>query len=62
VVTITGSAGGLVNNATESVMFNSSSFTATKTELKALGSNIEWNGVFTMIPTGAHIGQSISIS
>jgi len=61
-VTITGTAGGLVNNTTESVTFNSSSFAATKTELKALGSKIEWNGVFTMIPTGAHIGQSVSIS
>jgi hypothetical protein len=62
VVTITGSAGGLVNNTTESVTFNSSSFAATKTELKALGSKIEWSGLFTMIPTGAHIGESISIS
>ncbi|HEV7399609.1 MAG TPA: hypothetical protein VGN84_05000 [Solirubrobacterales bacterium] len=42
VVTITGTAGGLVNNTTESVTFNSSSFAATKTELKALGSKIEW--------------------
>lgn len=62
VAVITGSAGGLVNNATESVTFNSSSFAATKTELKALGSKIEWSGLFTMIPTGAHIGESISIS
>ncbi len=61
-VVIKGTAGGLINNATESITFNSSSFTATKTELKALSTKIEWNGVFTMLATGAHIGQSISIS
>jgi hypothetical protein len=59
---VKGTAGGLIDNTTESVTFNSSSFAATKTELKALGSKIEWNGVFTMIATGALIGQSISIS
>jgi hypothetical protein len=59
---IKGTAGGLIDNETESVTFNSSSFAATKTELKALGAKIEWSGVFTMIATGAHIGESISVS
>jgi hypothetical protein len=43
---ITGSAGGLISNATESATFGPSSFTATGTELKALGESVEWNGFF----------------
>jgi hypothetical protein len=62
VAIVKGTAGGLIDNATESVTFNSSTFAATKTELKALGAKVEWNGVFTMIATGAHIGESISVS
>lgn len=58
----TGTAGGLIDNETESVTFDADSFTATKTELKALGAKAEWNGVFTMIGTGAHVGQSLTVS
>jgi hypothetical protein len=61
-VVIKGSAGGLIENATESVTFSSASFTATGTSLKALGQSIKWTGSFRMIPTGSHIGQSLSVS
>lgn len=58
-VVIKGTAGGLIENATESVTFSSASFTATGT---SLGSGIKWSGTFRMIATGAHIGQSLSVS
>jgi|SRR6187402_881735 len=45
-VKVTGTAGGLIENATETATFNASTLSATKTELKALGSAIEWSGVF----------------
>ena len=60
-VTFTGSAGGIVNNETESVTFSAASFLATKTALKALGTAAEWTGVFTMIATGSRIGQSLEV-
>ena len=58
-IVIKGTAGGLIENATESVTFSSSSFTATGT---SLGTGIKWNGTFRMIATGSHIGQSLSVS
>ena len=45
-VTVTGSAGGSIDNAKETATFNSSTLSASKTELKALSQKIEWNGVF----------------
>ncbi|HEU4945479.1 MAG TPA: hypothetical protein VFT10_10000 [Solirubrobacterales bacterium] len=62
VAVITGSAGGLIDNATESVTFNAASFAATKTALKAFGQTVEWTGTFTMLGTGAHIGESLTVS
>jgi hypothetical protein len=61
-VVVKGSAGGLIDNTTESATFDSSSFTATGTSLSALGTSIEWNGVFRMIATGSHIGESLTVS
>lgn len=46
-VTVKGSAGGEINNATESATFNAATLAATGTVLKALGSTkLEWFGVF----------------
>lgn len=59
---VTGSAGGLVDNATETATFNSSSFKATKTELKALGGAIEWNGVFPTEAFEWHREQALTVS
>lgn len=56
-----GTAGGLIDNETESVSFDEASFAATKTGLKALSAKAEWEGVFTMIATGAHVGQSLTV-
>lgn len=59
---VTGSAGGLINNTTESATFNSSSFKATGTTLKSLGESVEWNGVFPTEAFEWHRGESISVS
>jgi hypothetical protein len=59
---VTGSAGGLINNTTESATFSPSSFKATGTELEALGESVEWNGVFPTEAFEWHRGQSISVS
>jgi hypothetical protein len=59
---VTGSAGGLINNTTESATFSPSSFTATGTKLEALGESVEWNGVFPTEAFEWHRGESISAS
>lgn len=61
VVKVTGSAGGLYSNVSETITFNSASFTATGTSLKALGSKIELNAVFGIEAFGPHLLDSISI-
>ncbi len=59
---VTGSAGGLIDNGTESATFSPSSFTATGTKLEALGESVEWNGVFPTEAFELHRGESISVS
>jgi hypothetical protein len=61
-VTVTGKAGGLIDNATETATFNAASFTATGTELKALGQKIEWNGVFPTEGFEWHRNQALTVS
>lgn len=61
-VTVSGTAGGLINNTTETATFNSSSFAATGTALKALSSVIEWNGVFPTEAFQWHREQALSVS
>jgi hypothetical protein len=59
---VTGSAGGLLSNATESATFSTSSFKATGTKLEALGAGVEWNGYFPAEAFETHREQSISVS
>jgi len=59
---VTGSAGGLISNTTESATFSSSSFKATGTKLEALGESVEWNGYFPTEAFATHREQSISVS
>jgi hypothetical protein len=61
-VTVKGTAGGLIENATETATFNAASFSATKTQLKALGSAIEWKGVFPTEAFEWHREQALSVS
>jgi hypothetical protein len=60
-IPIQGSAGGLVNDSNETVTFSPSTFTATGTELKALGAKIEWNGVFHLAATGGNSGLAVTV-
>ena len=61
-VTVTGSAGGIIDNTQETATFNSTTLSASKTELKALGSKIEWSGVFPTEAFQWHREQALSVS
>jgi len=61
-VNVTGSAGGLLSNATESATFSSTSFKATGTELKALGEAVEWKGFFPSEGFGWNREEALSVS
>jgi hypothetical protein len=60
-VEVEGSAGGLIDNGAESATFNPANFAATGTELTALASEVDWNGVFAMEATGAGTGQALTV-
>jgi len=61
-VTVTGSAGGAIDNTAETATFNASTLTATGTSLKALGQKIEWNGLFPTEAFQWHREQALSVS
>jgi hypothetical protein len=61
-VTVKGSAGGQISNATESATFNSTTLGASGTELKALGQKIEWKGLFPTEAFQWHREQALSVS
>jgi hypothetical protein len=61
-VTVTGSAGGSIDNTKETATFNSTTLSASKTELKALSQKIEWNGVFPTEGFQWHREQALSVS
>lgn len=61
IVPVEGSAGGLVNNTTESATFNSSSFSATKTKLEAFGEGVEWNGFFPTEAFEWHRNEALTV-
>lgn len=60
-VPITGSAGGLVDDSSETVTFSPATFTATKTGLKVFGTKVEWNGVFDLAATGGASGLAVTV-
>lgn len=60
--TVTGSAGGLFENTSEAAVFSASSFVATKTALKALGSSVQWEGVFPTEAYEWHREQALTVS
>jgi hypothetical protein len=61
-VTVTGSAGGSIDNTKETATFNASTLSASKTELKALSQKIEWNGLFPTEAFQWHRNQPLSVS
>lgn len=60
--TVTGTAGGRIDNTAETATFDAASFSATGTALKALGSTIEWKGVFPTEAFQAHRLQALTVS
>jgi hypothetical protein len=60
-VIVTGTAGGLYDNPTETFTFNPTNFKASKTALKALSTAIDWNAVFTTEATGPFAGQALTV-
>ncbi|MBS1890282.1 MAG: hypothetical protein JST59_03250 [Actinobacteria bacterium] len=61
-VPITGTAGGLIDNSTETATFSPSSFSATGTALKFGSNSVEWNGVFPTEAFEWHREQALSVS
>lgn len=61
-VVVSGTAGGIISNETESATFNPATFTATGTGLKALGNPVEWNGFFPNEGFEWHREQALSVS
>jgi hypothetical protein len=59
---VTGTAGGSLNNETETATFNAASFAATKTELRALGGKAEWAGVFPTEAFEWHREEALTVS
>jgi hypothetical protein len=59
---VTGTAGGRIDNTAETATFDKASFSATGTALKALGSTIEWNGVFPTEAFQTHRLQALTVS
>jgi hypothetical protein len=59
---VEGSAGGWIDNTTESATFSPATFSTTKTELKMLGTTIEWNGFFPTEAFEWHREQALSAS
>ncbi len=60
-VIVKGSAGGLVENSTQTATFNKTTFTATGTALKFGATSIEWNGVFPTEGFEVHREQAIEV-
>lgn len=60
--TVTGTAGGRIDNTAETATFDAASFSATGAVLKALGSSIEWKGVFPTEAFQWHREQALSVS
>ncbi|MGH2974732.1 MAG: hypothetical protein ACRDLL_07690 [Solirubrobacterales bacterium] len=60
-VTIEGAAGGLVDDSTHSVTFNSTTMTAVGAQLKAFSQKTELNGTFSWFPTGTRAGLPLTV-
>jgi hypothetical protein len=61
-ITVSGSAGGLVENSTETATFNNSTIIATGTGLWVGFTWVEWNGVFPTEAFGSHREQTLEVA
>jgi hypothetical protein len=56
---VKGTAGGLIENTTQKATFNKTTFTASSTNLKVGGTNVEWNGEFPTEAFETHREQAL---
>ncbi len=61
-IEVTGTAGGIINNETQTATFSPTTFKATGTALNSFGSPVEWNGVFPTEAFQWHREQTLSVS
>jgi hypothetical protein len=61
VLEITGSAGGLIDNEEETIVFSPSTFSSTGTALKAFGQKVEWKATLELQATGPHRGEELTV-
>lgn len=61
-VEVEGSAGGLLDNTTESATFDAASFAATGAELSAFGTEVAWEGFFPAEAFEWHREESLTVS
>lgn len=61
-ISVTGSAGGVVDNTAETAQFNAETLKASSTSLEAFGSEIEWNGLFPTEAFEWHREEPITVS
>lgn len=61
-VEVVGSAGGLLDNTTESATFSPSSFAATGTELSVFGNEVTWEGFFPAEAFEWHREDKLTVS
>ena len=61
-IIVTGTAGGLFENATSTLTFNDTSFKATGTSLKVGTTAIDWDALFALQATGAHSAEALGLS
>jgi hypothetical protein len=61
-VEVEGSAGGLLDNTTESATFEESSFKATGTKLSTFGNEVKWKGFFPAEAFQWHRQEALTVS
>lgn len=61
-VEVTGTAGGLIDNTTQSATFSDSSFEATSTKLEVFGNKVKWNGFFPAEAFESHREEALTVS
>lgn len=61
-VEVKGTAGGLINNTTESATFDEASFKASSTKLESFGNEVKWKGFFPAEAFELHREEALTVS
>lgn len=61
-VEVTGTAGGRLDNESESATFDDASFEATETELEVFGNGVDWDGFFPAEAFEWHREEALTVS